>query len=118
MIVTTEHEFDAAHSLPEHPGACSRLHGHRYRFQVHVAGPVDPVSGLVMDFEDLERLVQAKVLDVLDHQHLNRFIPVPTAEHLAVWIWDRLAADLPGLAEVRVWETPRYSAIYRGPEVP
>lgn len=114
MIVARVFEFQAAHHLPRHRGRCRNLHGHGYRLEVHCEGPVDPDSGMLMDFADLKGVVQARVLDVLDHSLLNDHVENPTAENVAVWIWDRLReGDLP-LAEVRLWETSACLVVYRG----
>ena len=32
--------FEAAHALPFHPGKCARMHGHSYRLEVAVRGPI------------------------------------------------------------------------------
>src|SRR5512147_1914561 len=61
--------FSAAHflTLPGH--VCERLHGHNYRVAVTVEGPVDPVTGFVVDFAVLKRVVRA-VIEPLDHRVL------------------------------------------------
>ncbi len=114
MLIVSEHEFDAAHRLPQHQGACGRLHGHRYRLEVQVEGDVDAQSGLVQDFEELDRRVQALAVQPLDHSDLNERLPNPTAERIVVWMWEQLAPALPGLRRLRLWETARYSVIYEG----
>ena len=114
MIVARTFEFQAAHHLPNHPGKCHRLHGHTYRFDVLCEGPVDPHSGMVVDFADLRRVVEERVLDVLDHQLLNDLIENPTAEHIARWIWEHLqGAGLP-LKEIRLRETTACYVVYDG----
>ena len=114
MIVAREFQFDAAHRLPEHPGPCQNLHGHTYRLQVLCEGPIDPRTGMVLDFADLKEAVKSRVLAHLDHTYLNDLIDTPTAERIAVWIWDALApSDLP-LVEIRLYETPTCFVVYRG----
>jgi 6-pyruvoyltetrahydropterin/6-carboxytetrahydropterin synthase len=76
--------------------------------------PVDPDSGLAIDFADLKRIVKQRVVDVLDHKYLNDLIENPTAEVMAVWIWRKLEDELAGLAEVELHETRRCSVVYRG----
>ncbi len=117
MQIRKTFRFEAAHVLPHHPGKCARLHGHSYRFEVAVAGPLQssgPAQGMVVDFDDLATLVGPLVVDRLDHSSLNDLLPNPTAEHIALWIWDELAPALPQLVEVVVWETPTACAIARG----
>ena len=45
--------------------------GHNYIAEVHVLGPIDPVSGLVVNLPDLKQVIQ-HVINELDHKHLNR----------------------------------------------
>ena len=114
MIVATDFEFDAAHNLPNYAGKCERLHGHTYRLRVMCEAPIDPATGLAIDFAELKRVVKTRVLDVLDHTYLNETIAIPSAENIAVWVWDRIRdAGLP-LKELWVFETPGCFVIYRG----
>ena len=114
MRVRRTFDFEAAHVLPNHPGKCRNLHGHSYRLAVSVDRPVDPATGMAIDFGDLKDLVRREVVSVLDHRHVNDLIDNPTAEVMAVWIWRRLAPALPGLAEIELHETRSCSVIYRG----
>ena len=114
MIVATEFEFDAAHNLPNYAGKCERLHGHTYRLRVLCAAPVDASTGLAIDFAEVKRVVKALVVDVLDHTYLNETIPIPSAENIAIWIWDQLKPAFPALTEVRLFETPDSAVAYRG----
>ncbi len=114
MIVVRRFEFQAAHRLPNHPGKCRELHGHSYKLEVRCEGPVESKSGMVMDFSVLRQVVEQHVLEPLDHTLLNDRLENPTAENLAVWIWERLQPRLP-LIELHVQETSDCSVIYRGP---
>ncbi|MHC5037929.1 MAG: 6-carboxytetrahydropterin synthase QueD [Planctomycetota bacterium] len=113
MKVSKEFSFDAAHNLKEYQGKCEALHGHTYRLRITVEIPVGP-TGMAFDFVDLKRIVEDRVISVLDHTYLNDTLRQPTAENLAIWIWDTLS-ELP-LWEVRVWETPDSFVAYGGPE--
>jgi 6-pyruvoyltetrahydropterin/6-carboxytetrahydropterin synthase len=114
MRVARDFTFEAAHLLPDHPGKCRRLHGHGYRLRVVCDAPVDPSTGLAIDFQEIKRVVEDRVLEPLDHTHLNEVLPIPSAENLAIWIWDRLrGAGLP-VVEVVVHETDDCSVSYRG----
>ena len=114
MRIEAEFHFAAAHRLPFYEGPCFRMHGHNYRLFVVLEGQPDPRSGMIMDFVLLQAAVQKGVLDRIDHQTLNDFMENPTAELLVRWIWKELAATLPGLAELRLFETDEFAVVYRG----
>ena len=112
MLLTKEFTFDAAHKLDWYQGKCKDLHGHMYRLHVTVTGEVDK-NGIIIDFADLKKIVNEKALDFLDHKNLNDVMDNPTAENIAIWIWDKLKDDL-SLHEVKLWETPTSFVTYRG----
>ena len=114
MRVEVEFDFCAAHKLPIAHTVCNRFHGHNYVLTVVLDGPVDVESGMVMDFDAIDALVSESVVRRVDHQDLNTILRVPTAENLLTWIWRLLAEQLPSLAELRLQETRRYAAVYRG----
>ena len=117
MDVFREFQFEAAHHLPNVPPdhKCARLHGHSFRVAVHVSGPVGETSGWVIDFADV-REAFAPIHAALDHRYLNEIegLENPTSEHLARWIWRRIAPSLPGLVKIVVRETCRAGCVYRG----
>jgi 6-pyruvoyltetrahydropterin/6-carboxytetrahydropterin synthase len=114
MRVRVTFDFEAAHRLPHHQGKCKDLHGHSYHLVVSVERKVAPDSGMAIDFADLKRVVRRDVVDRLDHTFINDLIDNPTAEVMAVWIWDALRESLPGVAEVELWETRSCAVVYRG----
>lgn len=117
MKITQAFSFEAAHHLPNVPPThrCHRLHGHSYRVELRLEGPVDPVTGFVIDFFDVEK-VFAPLLAALDHHCLNDIegLDNPTAEIIAMWIWQRIEPSLPCLSAVLVYETPNCWAEYNG----
>ena len=118
MEIFKEFAVEAAHRLPNVPAdhKCARLHGHSFRIEVHVRGPVGANTGWVLDFADIKAAFGP--LDaMLDHHYLNEIdgLENPTSENLARWIWDRLAAQLPLLSAVVVRETCTSGCVYRGP---
>lgn len=117
MILIKEFEFDAAHFLPKYHGKCENLHGHTYKMVVKLEGTPDK-EGMVMDFIQLKNLVKSKVIDKLDHAMLNDIFEQPSAENIAVWVWQQLVSDLQRencrLYEVEIWETKTSGIIYNG----
>lgn len=103
LTVSKTFRFEAAHSLPYYIGDCAALHGHSYVLEVCVKDEVDE-KGMVIDFKELKKIVQAKVIDILDHSFLNNMIKNPTAENLVVWIVRQLQQDL-SVRRVKLWET-------------
>lgn len=103
-------------------GVCANRHGHghNYEMDVTVSGEVDPETGYVIDLKDLKDLVEAHIVDDLDHRHLNVEVPwladrVPTTENLVIAIWERLLPHLPEqvvLERLVLWETPRHYVEY------
>jgi len=133
-IITREFTFEASHHLPEHRGKCRRPHGHSYRLQISLRGPLIDApgqsdDGMVMDFDDLKRIVNASIIEQLsdsvprgsmacaiekggmDHNDLNALTGIrTTAENLVHWIWDALVmGGLPEalLYRIRLWETDK-----------
>lgn len=115
MIITKRFRFEAAHRLPRYEGPCFHLHGHSYELHVSLEMPIDPATGMTLDFFVLERKVKELVLDRLDHRNINDTMENPTAENIAIWIWDQLKPEFPAMSEVKLFETPDSSVIYQGP---
>ncbi|WP_027155424.1 6-carboxytetrahydropterin synthase QueD [Mesorhizobium sp. WSM2561] len=117
MKIAQAFTFEAAHRLPRVPEShrCHRMHGHSYRVDLRLAGSVNPDTGFVVDFFDVEAAF-APLLQRLDHHCLNEIegLTNPTAENIAIWIWDRIKPILPQIASVIVWETPQCWAEYEG----
>jgi 6-pyruvoyltetrahydropterin/6-carboxytetrahydropterin synthase len=117
MEIFKEFTFEAAHRLPNVPPGhkCARLHGHSFRVRAVIDGPLDEEVGWVRDFADVACAMQP-VLDCLDHYYLNEIsgLENPTSEHLARWIWNRVAPSLPELSEIVVLETCTSGCVYRG----
>ncbi len=111
-----EFTFEAAHNLPNVPAdhKCARLHGHSYRVEIHVRGPVEEYHGWVLDFADITKWF-APLHQKLDHHYLNEIhgLQNPTSENLARWIWKRLDGLIP-LVRVVVRETCTSGCIYEG----
>ena len=109
--------FDAAHELPcfgpEHK--CARLHGHTFRIDVILEGPLPEGQDYLTDFGDISAAVEP-LRKQLDHNLLNEAtgLASPTSERLAVWLWQRLKPALPLLSMIRIHETPTCICEYEG----
>jgi 6-pyruvoyltetrahydropterin/6-carboxytetrahydropterin synthase len=135
MRVSRTFEFDAAHRVLGHAGPCAYLHGHRYRLQVVVEARDLNALGMLIDFGEIKRIVNERLLSKWDHAALFRYddplVPAvqqaqpdapgrvitlpdnPTAEVMAKAAFQAIAKALPeglSLAEVTLWETPDSSA--------
>jgi 6-pyruvoyltetrahydropterin/6-carboxytetrahydropterin synthase len=117
MDIFKEFRFEAAHRLPNAPSdhKCSRLHGHSFRVEIHVRGPVADDTGWVMDFAEIKQAFLPLEVE-LDHNYLNDIegLKNPTSENIARWIWQRLRPSLPMLTCVVIRETCTSGCIYEG----
>jgi 6-pyruvoyltetrahydropterin/6-carboxytetrahydropterin synthase len=114
VILRREYRFEASHVLPRHPGKCRQLHGHSYRFIVTLRGPIEPVQGMVIDFGDLDAMVNEHVIERVDHRHWNELLENPTAEWISVWIWQQLEPRIRGLESIELFEVEGASVLYSG----
>jgi 6-pyruvoyltetrahydropterin/6-carboxytetrahydropterin synthase len=109
--------LESAHRLPNVPAGhkCARVHGHSFRVELHVSGPVDAHLGWVMDFAEVKAAFDP-LYRQLDHHYLNDVpgLENPTSENLAKWIWQQLKPTLPQLSAVVVHETCTSGARYTG----
>jgi 6-pyruvoyltetrahydropterin/6-carboxytetrahydropterin synthase len=112
-----EYRFEAAHRLPNVPAGhkCARLHGHSFKVELGLLGPVDERTGWFIDFGRIDDLFKP-LWEQLDHNYLNDLpgLENPTSENLARWVWDRLKPTLPELDQVILFETCDARCIYRG----
>ncbi len=112
LVIGSHFEFEACHNLPgeEVYGICSNMHGHRYELDIEVEGTVDQY-GWICNFKELKEIVRENVIDVYDHSNLNDFFHVPTAENIAIFIFDKINGILQGknyrLKKVKLHETSR-----------
>jgi 6-pyruvoyltetrahydropterin/6-carboxytetrahydropterin synthase len=94
-------------------GKCSRApwHGHTYTCDISVAGPVDPVTGFVVDLVALDEILAREVMERFDHRNINTDVPefaegrlIPSCENLAAYIAERVQAALGTRGQVtRIW---------------
>lgn len=111
ISITKQFRFEAAHTLPNHDGKCKNLHGHSYLLEVTISGAVNkegPKEGMVMDFSDLSKVVDAEIISKWDHQYLNDILPfVTTAENLALECFKRISSQGISVSKIKLWETSK-----------
>lgn len=104
-------------------GKCNNpnFHGHNYRLEVELDGPIDPETGYVLDMKKLSDIMKLEILERFDHRNLNLDCPefkdlIPSAENIALVCWNILREKLPShlKLKVRLWETPRNGVEYDG----
>ena len=112
-----EYRFEAAHRLPNVPEGhkCSRIHGHSYKVEVEVRGPIDPGTGWLIDFGVIDD-AWAELFARFDHHNLNDVpgLENSTCEHIAIYIYEALRPKIAPLSAVTVWETYDSKCTYRG----
>lgn len=118
MEIFNVFHLESARRLPGLPDShpCSHVHGHSFRVTVHVEGEIDPATGWVIDFAEIEAAFEP-IRAQLDHRYLNDVpgLQNPSTEMLAQWIWARLAPAMPLLSKIVIHETERSGCVYRGP---
>jgi 6-pyruvoyltetrahydropterin/6-carboxytetrahydropterin synthase len=133
IAVYRKEHFNAAHRLhnPDWSdeqnkavfGKCNNpnFHGHNYELIVKLLGPIDPQTGYVFDMKILSDLIKENVLDKFDHKNLNldtdEFKKLnPTAENIAVVIWNILRKKIDNKYELTIllYETERNFVEYDG----
>jgi 6-pyruvoyltetrahydropterin/6-carboxytetrahydropterin synthase len=126
VAVYRKEHFNAAHRLHQPAwsdekneevfGKCNNpsYHGHNYELIVKITGYPDSLTGYVMDLKVLSDLIQEQVLERFDHKNLNldteEFKDLnPTAEHIAIVIYDLLRPHIPAEKDlqIKLYETPR-----------
>lgn len=133
IYVTKKIKICSAHRLHSHQlsdeenaelyGVCNNFygHGHNYILEVTFVGNIDPVTGMVINFNDIEKLLNQHIIEKFDHKHLNHDVDefkelVPTAENIAVVFWKLLAGTTTSakLYKIKLYETEESSVEYYG----
>lgn len=131
LSLTKIFHFEMAHAIHGYQGACRNIHGHSYELHVTLYAPMpytDYITspGFVIDFKEIKKLVNAAVIDKIDHklvlsqeylqehpsfllhENIVTWPAEPTAENMLLFIQQTLAAKLPGkikLARLKLFET-------------
>ena len=104
--ISIRDSFDAAHRLPG-VEACQNLHGHTWNVEAVVESN-KLNEGMVVDFREIK-----KAWKHFDHNDLNKFFEMPTAENIAEYIYDYLRARAISVKSVKVWESLNACVEYR-----
>ena len=133
MKIFRVEQFNAAHRLfnPKWDdetnnrvfGKCNNpnFHGHNYKLEVELEGPINPETGYVLDMKKLSETIKQEIIERFDHRNLNLDCPefkdlIPSAENIALVSWNILREKLPSHLQlkVRLWETPKNGVEYDG----
>lgn len=133
MKIFRVEQFNAAHRLfnPKWDdetnnrvfGKCNNpnFHGHNYKLEVELDGPINPETGYVLDMKKLSETIKLEIIERFDHRNLNLDCPefkdlIPSAENIALVCWNILREKLPSHLQlkVRLWETPKNGVEYDG----
>lgn len=135
LYLTRREVFSASHRLYNEKysdeenlkifGKCSNPngHGHNYVLEVIVRGKIDLSTGYVIDLKILKQIIRDNVIEKVDHKNLNVDVDFmkglnPTAENIAIGIWNQLVNKIPSgeLYSVKIYETENNYVEYRGKE--
>ncbi len=133
VTVSRKAHFNAAHRLYRKDwtdemnnrifGKCNNpnFHGHNYELIVHVTGDIDVETGFVMDLKTLSDIIYQEIEVAFDHKNLNLDVEEfkdlnPTAENIAVVIWNKLRKRIEDDKKIKVelYETARNFVSFEG----
>ena len=130
--VTKRIDFCYGHRLLDYNGMCAHPHGHNAIAEIEIRTDTLDKRGMVVDFNDIKRIVKGWIDRELDHkmilrgddplvkalQDLGEPIYVidsnPTAERLARLVYDTSREQGLPVVRVTLWETPTSWATYVG----
>jgi 6-pyruvoyltetrahydropterin/6-carboxytetrahydropterin synthase len=133
MYVTRKAHFSAAHRLYNPAwsdekntavfGKCNnpKGHGHNYALEITVGGEPAGATGMVIDLKKLADIIEAEIIDRVDHKHLNEDVDfmlgvIPTAENIALAFWKILGPKITEgrLVSIKLYESENNFVEYRG----
>lgn len=140
ITVTKIFDWHCSHQLENHSGLCKNIHGHTYKLEVEVTGPIHNTKkltdeGMIVDFATFKKYVKEKVVDKFDHalilnsengdaelyklakQKGWKTLIMPyrtTAENMCIWIYNQLKdIDNLQIIRIRLYETDTSYAEYK-----
>ena len=138
VYISRDAHFCAAHKLyneswskeknEEVFGPCvnENWHGHNFDMTVTVKGDVDPATGFVVNFKDLNKIIKTQVLDKVDHKNLNLDVDfmkgkLTSCENLLLEFWRILQPEISLMSDgravlhcIKLKETNKNYAEYYG----
>jgi len=113
VYLTQAGSFHAMHS---HGGTLSEpLHDHEFHYEATFYGDINEECFLI-DFRQISNLFKTEFEKQLDGSDLTTFLPFPTAESLAIWLYNRIKAKMPKLYSIKIAEDKDRWVEYRGEE--
>ncbi len=136
IYLTRVYDFAASHRLHNDNfsdddnarifGKCNNPngHGHNYTLEITVKGLPEANTGMIVDLAVLDELVEALLLQKVDHKNLNLDVDflsdiIPTTENVAEAFWSQLSDKIPApslLHRIRLQESKNNFAEYYGPQ--
>lgn len=119
FVIEKSYAFEAGHVLKHHDGKCCQPHGHSYVIKIVIKKEEliaeGPKTNMVMDFSTISHFVKPMIEKYLDHKWLNDTLNTdsPTAEYIAMWIYNFLESNIKNIYAVTVFETATSSATYQ-----
>lgn len=128
--VTKRIDFCYGHRLLDYDGICRHPHGHNAVAEIEIRADALDARNMVVDFNDIKRLVKSWIDRELDHKMILRHDDAlvkplramgepmylldsnPTVERIARLIFDVARGEKLPVARVTVWETPTSWATY------
>ncbi len=99
-------------------------HGHNYTLEITICGEVNPKTGYLIDLKLLKQIIIENVINKVDHKNLNLDVEflagkIPTAENIAIAIWDELESKIPSgkLYSIKLLETENNYIEYKGKNI-
>jgi len=138
VYISRDAHFCAAHKLYNEswskekneevfgPCANENWHGHNFDMTVTVKGDVDPATGFVVNFKDLNKIIKTQVLDKVDHKNLNLDVDfmkgkLTSCENLLLEFWRILQPEISLMSDgravlhcIKLKETNKNYAEYYG----
>lgn len=113
LYLTQTGSFKATHG---HDGTLAEpAHAHEFHYEITFYGELNE-EGYLIDFRRLADTFKTELEARLNGSDLGTFLPQPTTEALAVWMYNRMKEKLPKLYSVKVGEEPDRWVVYKGDE--